>query len=206
VPDSRHSSEAEEEDDEDAELDAEMMSQLRAEGAAANRGRGGGGAAALAAAAARRRAFEQGLPPLKENVHVGGRRAWAAGRLRGSSIALEAAVAAANGARPALQPHLAGSASYLTQPLPYPHPRPPQAGVKGMRVYGLSSEERGAFLEAFMAYGLRPAASGDPADVFRRLGQAVPGKSLKHVSRCLGKGRRFSTAAFPQVPTHSLGG
>jgi hypothetical protein len=65
-------SDDEEDDDEDAELDAEMMSQLRAEGAAANRGRGGGSMAAMAAAAARRRAFEAGLPPLIENMHVGG--------------------------------------------------------------------------------------------------------------------------------------
>ncbi|KIY93238.1 hypothetical protein MNEG_14726 [Monoraphidium neglectum] len=125
VPDAERQSDDEEDDDEDAELDAEMMSQLRAEGAAANRGRGGGSMAAMAAAAARRRAFEAGLPPLIENMH---------------------------------------------------------AGVQGMRVYGLNAQERAGLLDAFLAFGLRPAASGDPADVFKHMSDAAPGKNLKHIA------------------------
>jgi hypothetical protein len=51
-----------------------------------------------------------------------------------------------------------------------------------MRVYGLTAPERACFLETFVAFGLRPAASGEAADVFRRVMAAVPGKTIKHVS------------------------
>ena len=101
------------------------MSQLRAEGAAANRGRGGAGAAAMAAAAARRRMFEQGVPALIEDA---------------------------------------------------------ERGVEGMRVLSFSAPERAAVLGALLAFGLRPAASGDASDALRRLCAAAPGKAPKVVA------------------------